>query len=251
MLLVGVAAGCLLMGASINCNAGDIDTKVIGWWTFLDAQNPGKDSSEKGHQLSICGKKNITNGEITLKGGTIKLPKEEQEYLFCIPKIAEKFKFGNDSFSVECWFKSSKIGYTKLVGSRSTIRPLYKKQTGWALGLSKNEGSVIFILNDKDKKMVVAETEINEENWDGKKLNYLVGVRDKAKKELRLYVNGKLVSTTPDTSGDIAGKHARLGLGYDKHTGHFTKGTFAEIKITKDVLSTADVAKKYKTGPSK
>ena len=249
IFILGFVFGCFVIGATINCHATE-DSTVVGWWTFQDAQNPEKDITGGKSKLTICGPVKLKDGEITLKGGTIKLPKDEREYMFLTPRLAEKFQFGQDSFSVECWFKSSTIGYTNLVGSR-TMRPKYPKNVGWNLGISKRTGNINFIVNDQKSKLCIAKCKMNEEDWNGQKLNYLVGVRDVAKKEIRLYVNGKLVSTIPDETDDIASKNARLGIGYDTFAGSFTNGTFAEVKITEGVLSTADVEKNFKAGPAK
>jgi Concanavalin A-like lectin/glucanases superfamily len=244
-ILTAVVGITTLLGVAGGMQAGE----VIANWQFKDAANPGKDSTGiAGHTLKVIGgNPEVKAGEITLHGGTIKMPKEKREYLDCTSK---DFDLNGSSFTVECWFKSPNISYMKLVGTRSTIRPIYKTQVGWVLGLSKGNGSIMFILNDKAKKVSVAKIKIMKSTWDLDELNYLVGVRDLKAKTLKLYVNGELVSTVDDKSGDIS-RDGRLNVGYDLYAGSFVKGTFFEIKISKDVMSAEAIAKQFKAGPAK
>lgn len=242
ILLTGVMAVVLFVAASVNCTAGE----VLGWWTYQDAANPGKDSSANKFNLKVIGDLAPANGEVTLSG-----TKATRMYLK--PKLAEDFKLGKKSFAVEVWFKSAKLSkYNRIVGSRGTIRPMLKdEQVGWALGFTRLAANFIFIVNDSEGNMSLTQIPVVKADWDGKKLNYLVGVRDLEKKELRLYLNGKLVATKVDKSGDIAGKNARLEIGYDAYTGSATNGTYAEVKVSTGALTDAEVAKKFAAGPTK
>lgn len=241
-MFLGVAT---LFCAVSGMHAGE----VIADWQFKDATNPGKDSSAAGNNLKLVGgSPKITAGEMTLKGGpTGGVKRDQREYFTC---TNEAFNLNDTSFTVECWFKSPTVNYMKLVGTRSTIRPIYKNQFGWAIGLDKASGSISFVLNDKDKKVTVAKTKIIDSTWDGDELNYLVGVRDIKAKTLKLYVNGELVATVTDKCGDISRK-GRLDVGFDMYAGYITEGTFAEIKITKGLLTKEEIAKKFKAGPAK
>ena len=244
-ILTAVVGFMALFGVVSEILAGE----VIANWQFKDVANPGKDSSGMtGHTLKVNGANHeIKPGEITFHGGTIKMPKTKRGYMSCTNK---DFDLNDSSFTIECWFKSPDISYMKLVGTRSTIRPQYNDQAGWVLGLSKGNGSIMFILNDKAKKVSVAKIKIMKSTWDLDELNYLVGVRDIKAKTLKLYVNGELVSTVDDKSGDIS-RNGRLNVGYDLYTGSFVKGTFVEIKISKDVMSAEAIAKQFKAGPAK
>ncbi len=237
MLMMLLVVGVIFAGTPIT--AGE----VIGDWQFNDASNPGKDSSTAENELQINGKPIVKNGVITLRGGQWKQPRNEKEFLYNNTKALD---LGNESFSVECWFKSPIISYMKLVGTRNTIRPRYKSQRGWALGLSKGNGSIVFVVSDKQQKVADAGIKIAKSSWDGDEWNYLVGIRDRQTKTVKLYLNGKLAATQSDGCGDVT-RSGKFNIGYDGYAGCMTQGSFREIKITKGVLTANTIAKNYKT----
>ncbi|MCF6175385.1 MAG: beta-N-acetylglucosaminidase domain-containing protein [Victivallaceae bacterium] len=230
--------GMILTGAS-NCIAGD---NVVGHWQFNDAANPGKDSSAAGNDLTINGKPIVKDGAISLRGGTVKLPGAERDFLY---SNSSDFDLGNESFTVECWFKSQAITYMELVGTRSTIRPIYPLQVGWALGISKGKGGIIFVINDNRKNCTWATIKVGKSSWDGDEWNYLVGIRDRKANTIKLYLNGKLVDTKTDGCGDIT-KSKHLRIGYDAYAGWLTEGMLKNIRISKGITSTAEIARHYK-----
>jgi hypothetical protein len=231
--------GLLLVGFSQNTLAGGA---VIGWWQFDDSANAGKDSSLAGNDLMINGNPTVEDGGILLHGGSFSQPKETREFLY---SNSSDFDLGNESFTVECWFKSPMITYMNLVGTRNTIRPGYRGQTGWTLGLSKGKGAIMFVVNDNRQKCTWAGIKISESTWDGDEWNHLVGVRDRAAKTIRLYLNGELVDSKDDLCTDIT-KHQHLKVGIDGYAGCLTEGSLKQIKISKTVLSSQEIAEQYK-----
>jgi hypothetical protein len=183
----------------------------------------------------------VKDGGLFLHGGTVKLPGNKQDYL---SSVSPEFDLGNESFSVECWFKTSKVVYNKLVGTRETIRPQYTSKKGWALGLSKGNGSIMFVVNDNKNKSSCVKASITESSWDGDVLNYLVGVRDQESKNLKLYLNGKLIATEVDETANISNS-GQFSIGLDAYAGSLTEGIVRDIKIRKGVLSEDEIAKAY------
>jgi Concanavalin A-like lectin/glucanases superfamily/Glycosyl hydrolase family 20, domain 2 len=232
--------GLLLVGINYNCMAEE----VIGHWEFGDAANPGQDSSAAGNNLTVNGAPVVNDGTISLRGGTIALPLAERDFLY---SNSSDFELGNESFTVECWFKSPVITYMNLVSTRSTIRPIYTSQSGWSLGLDKSQGAILFVVNDSNNNCTWARVTVPASTWDGDEWNYLVGIRDRANNTVKLYLNNELVDTRTDECGDIT-KTNNLKIGYDAYTGYLTEGTLKNIRISRGVISATEIASRYEAG---
>lgn len=219
----------------------NISDDVVGFWQFNDTTNKVKDSSKFNNDLIANGNLIFTNGTVYMHGGTVKLPRKEQDFLY---SKSTDFDLGTESFTVECWFKSSIIGYHKFAGTRNTIRPGYTSQNGWALGLSAGDGKIMFVVNDKNNNKSYAGINIGESSWDGDEWNYYVGVRDITTKKIRLYINGKLATAVDDTCGDIT-RSSAFTIGYDGYTGALTEGAFGYVKITKGIVSEDTISNEY------
>jgi hypothetical protein len=237
-LMLTMVLGITTMFCAVNgMHAGE----VLGSWQFKDAANIGKDSSGAGNDLKVNGNPIVEDDGLFLHGGTVNLPKDEQDYLY---NTSPEFDLGNESFSVECWFKTSDVVYNKLVGTRETIRPKYSSKKGWALGLSKGKGAIIFVVNDDKNKYSYSKASITESSWDGDVLNYLVGVRDRESKTLKLYLNGELIATEVDETADITNS-GLFSIGLDTYAGSLTEGIIRNVKIQNGVLPETEIAKTY------
>ncbi len=256
LLIINIFTGTLILfsgldhQAKIKLQAENPSLKksytdnVLGHWEFKDSSNPGKDSSRRKNNLVVNGSPQISNKTISLRGGSTSIPKKEQDYLYTESPI---FDLGDDSFSVECWIKTSNITHLELVGTRSTIRPIYPTQIGWALGVSGSKSAIIFLTNDNRGKCTVAKKNLFSSSWDDDDWNYLVGIRDRKAKKLYLYLNGKLVKRKRDRAKILTpSKHLRIG--YDYYSGSLTQGKLKNIRITKKVLSAAAIAQRYRAG---
>jgi len=230
-----------------------IDKDVIGFWRFNDEKNIGKDSSPYGNNAKIVGKPELVKGivgkSLKLHGGKIgggKMINGVREYLY-IPS-ADILNIGENSFTVECWVNLEEIGWDEFVGKRATVREIYSEK-GWAFGIGK-DGRIRFTVDDGKKRNSISVKFIYT-TWRLKKWNYIVGIRDREKKQLRLYVNGKEAGKpVKDTTEDISNK-AQVKIGYDLYGGRFLNGKIDEIKITKKVLPEKEIAQKYEVLISK
>lgn len=217
----------------------ELDDSVVACWKFDDFKKIGKDSSPAKNDLIIKGAAFSEDGALAIRGGIFRVVLENKDY---IHSTSKDFELGNESFTVECWFKTKKVKYDKLVGTRISIRPLYKNLKGWALGLST--GKALFVVNDDKENCSVAEMKLMNSSWDEDVFNYMVGVRDRKSKKLKLYLNGILVSSVDDIAADISsGENLKIGI--DEYAGSVTEGILKNIKIQKKVFSAKEIAEQY------
>ena len=221
---------CFLFSAtSASC------AEIVAQWQFNDASNFGKERF--GLHATVKGKPHLVPGKfgqaISLAGsqGKTQMP---HEYL--IVPHHDKLNFGWRSFSVECWVKTDEIDYSQFIGKRQTARRNYSKK-GWSLGMGKG-GELMFTVDDEKIELGTntAKAHFLSTNWDTYSWNYVVGIRDVEKRELRLYVNGTLVSTITDRTGSIDTPVATV-MGYDAYAGKYMKGLLDGCRISNGVLS--------------
>lgn len=212
---------------------------------FDEPNSPGRIACMKNAKAFIHGSPEFAQGIsgkcLKLKGGSVK-EKKEHDYLE-IPHN-DKLDAKGGSFTVECWIKADDVSYYQFVGKRETVRKIYNTK-GWALGMGKN-GFLRFILDDGKGKSSKSYAEIHflKTNWQFDDWNYLVGVRDSEKKELRLYVNGQEVAKAPDKTDNVS-TPCSLRIGYDQSCGTFMDGLIDEIKLTRKAVSPAYVSDNF------
>ncbi len=227
-------------------------TPPVGFWSFDDTSDISQNNASGGVACKIIGKPEVVDGisgkALYLHGGRFRNSdtgpvllsglREFAEIPFC-----EKLKIGTDSFSVECWVKlDDERVWNQFVGSRATAHPNYRALKGWALGMGK-DGMPKFIIDDGTSTSMAA-AHVAKINWTPNEWNYVVGVRDRSKGEVALYVNGAEVARCKDATNDIAtGKPLYVGM--DSYSGVYLGGAMDELKITGSALSTDEVMARY------
>ena len=161
---------------------------------------------------------------------------------------------GNESFSIELWFKSaggSVDWYLLHKGSHATNS--YEGATGKWFGIqyqknSKNDRLTWAVDDD------VTKTDINVTGATTKYFNnewvHLVCVRDVEEKQLKMYANGILVASGADKTGDI-GTIERMAIG-NCNTAYENgfQGLMDELTIYNEALTAEEVSDHYKQGTS-
>ena len=164
----------------------------------------------------------------------------------------DALELGNESFSIECWFKSaggSVDWYLLHKGSHADNS--YEGATGRWFGIQYQKNSkndrLTWAIDDN-----VTKTDVNVTGATAKFFNdewvHLVCVRNVDAKELRMYANGSLVASGADKTGNI-GTVERMAIG-NCNTAYENgfQGLMDELSIYNEVLTAEEIADHYNTG---
>ena len=159
---------------------------------------------------------------------------------------------GNESFSIEFWFKAeggTVDWYLLHKGSHATTS--YEGATGKWFGIqyqknTKNDRLTWAIDDDKTKTDLNATSATS--NYFNNEWVHLVCVRDVENKELKMYVNGALIGTATDKTGDIGNiENMAIANCNTAYTNGF-QGAMDELSIYKDALTPSEITELYNQG---
>jgi len=161
---------------------------------------------------------------------------------------------GNESFSVEMWFKSAGGAVDwYLIHKGSHVRNTTTGSTGKWFGLQYNKTGN----NDRFTWAIdddIVKTDINvtpgsalfNNQWQ-----HVVAIRDVELKQIRIYVNGVMRASKADGTGNI-GQTENLVIGNTNNPNATPTNAFAgvmdEVTIYKGALSDAEVVENYQKG---
>ncbi|MFA5795509.1 MAG: LamG-like jellyroll fold domain-containing protein, partial [Candidatus Brocadiia bacterium] len=162
--------------------------------------------------------------------------------------------FGQDSFSVECWIKTSTANQAVIIGKRGT--PV-DSSLGWELGLNSDGGSagkpyLAIIMQDWDSELSVAANylqylsagkAINDDKW-----HHIVAYREVDR--IAIYVDGifqnRAYLDNPAGSVDTA---AQMVVGRAAEAAQYYTGKIDELILYKNrVLTESEILSRYERG---
>lgn len=214
----------------------------VAWYTFDDPENPGKDSSPNGYDLTPVGDVAVTNSPV--KGGMLSLPTTTRSYLkYADDDFPAKIPSGTKSFTITCWartrFNSSggpAVAWGEAVtsGSHSTILDI---MGDW------NEYYWRFVTLNSNGAAVQANSMQNalREGSDDLRLHHLAAVYDVSAKKWSLYVDGALSSQAGNANG-CATPASNFYIGHKPSSAtDWFKGDLDEVRIYDIPLTAAQV----------
>ena len=154
----------------------------------------------------------------------------------------------NESFSVEAWIK------TPMVCAQNNNKVFVGKSAGsgnasWWLGCTSTatlSNVATFSVRDANDVAFVVRgtTPINDNQW-----HHIVGIRDAAANNLRVYVDGALQGTMAATyTGDFNTPNP-LTIGYYQNVGGFqTTGNIDEVAVWRKALTQAEITEHRNRG---
>jgi hypothetical protein len=150
--------------------------------------------------------------------------------------------FSDGSFSITYWMKSSGSG---------TMMPVMSKATfddniigaGYQIYMDSN-GKIIFKLQDDSTSSVVSTEDIAVNNGDWE---FIALIRDKSKKELRIYNNGKISQSAIDSTTDISNANMMYIAG-NASGAYFYNGILDDVRIYRNVISDEGIQNLYQDG---
>ncbi|MCR5696270.1 MAG: T9SS type A sorting domain-containing protein [Marinilabiliaceae bacterium] len=157
----------------------------------------------------------------------------------------EKLELGQKSFTISMWINStlttSDDAY--LFHSGSTTNDATAGTSGKWVGIEFKAGKLYFAIDDDVNKTQVALADASpyfDGNW-----HYLVCTRDVSKAILTMYIDGKVVATATDITGDISQtEETVIGNSTVNHNTPY-KGLIDELCIYESAMSAEMVAATY------
>lgn len=166
----------------------------------------------------------------------------------------DAISLGNESFSVEMWFKSSGGNVDwYLIHKGSHVKNTTSGSTGKWFGIQYNKiGSndrLTWAIDDD-----IVKTDINVtpgSTFFNNSWQHVIAIRDVEQKQIRIYINGVLRGTKADGTGNIA-QTENLVIGNTNNpnaepTNAF-RGLIDEVTIYKGVLTDAEIVEHYQRG---
>lgn len=144
--------------------------------------------------------------------------------------------FGNRSFSVAAWLKTTQTG---------TNKALVNKQigTGSGFALRMTNGKLFFQVDRGSSASKTGTSIINNGAW-----HFVVGVRDVESKLIRLYVDGTADGTANDTVVGSTDAAESLAFGARSDGTHQYQGQIDEVRLYKRALTAAEIGELYNDG---
>ena len=154
------------------------------------------------------------------------------------PHLPDFEWLNDDSFSVELWVKTTDCDNSVFFGKHS-------HGPNWWLGCSFNRDLPAFAIRDTvltESVRIVGPTTIGDGEW-----HHLVGVRDAATQENRLYVDGALAaSETVQYTGDFNNTSVlTFGYHFDRY---FANATIDEVAAYNTALTAQEILDHYNAG---
>ncbi len=215
--------------------------------------------------LTDAQKKLVTNLnvlETVEKGGTVKIVFKDQSPNANTAPLGGGLVFAEEAspsgYALDGYLLSSDVGSkinAALSGSKNFTFAAYARLDDF------DSQNVIFAKGDHQVTIKIdgngrLEFFVYRGNWDaiitvdpstaGLKINewaYIVGVRDGA--NLYLYVNGKLVGTATNASGNVSTSTDKLGLGADPSSSRYGRGAYAYAYVLPYAATAEQIKQQY------
>ncbi|MBQ7190960.1 MAG: hypothetical protein IJR99_16270 [Kiritimatiellae bacterium] len=215
----------------------------VAEYTFDDPENPGKDTSGNGYDLTPVGDVTVTDSPI--KGGMLDLTGTVMSYLkYADDAFPAKIPSGTKSFTIACWARplqgtglaGTAVAWGEAVtsGSHSTILDLYG-------GNNDRSWRFVTLNNNNNAVMVSSKQSSLTEGSDDLRMHHLVAVYDTAAETWKLYVDGVLSVSASNKNGcSTPASNFYVGRKPSNNTAWF-RGELDEVRIYDTALNAAQV----------
>jgi len=158
-------------------------------------------------------------------------------------RAADHLNPGAGSLTVECWVLVMGHGWNQFIGKRNTNREIYRS-AGYSIGSDRIGHRWRFTIENAAGPCVSVTAPMKKplHHW-----HHLVGVRDTANREVRLYVDGQLAKSAPDTTGSISSAQP-VRLAWDRMTGFRFWGFLDEVRVWSRARSAEEVSRDHEAG---
>ena len=222
------------------CTTTDI-TDAIAYWDLDEPSGSTlfDDSITTTHDGTCAGDTCPSSVPGTTLGGQFFI--ETDKDVITVASSTEFDLDATDDFSVGAWVKTNQ----DCSGNKVFVGRYHPTNGSWWIGCYPEAGDTgvgfaAFLMKDSEGELATAvgDTQINDGRW-----HYIVGVRDGAADENRIYVDG--ASPDPVTPGITTGTISTgtgLMIGAYIHPGYYFNGTLDEVAIFRTALTDTDMA---------
>lgn len=205
----------------------------IAYFAFDDISNGTTENKIYG-QATAVGTPTLVEGKT---GNAVSLDGTS----YFIQEAYPQIQLGTKDFSIEFWFKSTDDA-AYILHKGSIAADAATGTTGKWIGLEYKNGQLKFAIDDNvTKSEAAAATNCFNGEW-----NYVVLVRDRDAKALKMYVNGSLLAEATDNTGDISDNNEPLSIGnVNVNKNNFFNGVIDELIIYEGAMSAQKVAERY------
>lgn len=154
----------------------------------------------------------------------------------------DKIQLGTRDFSIEMWLRSTDDA-AYILHKGSMAADASAGTSGKWVGLEYKNGDLKFAIDDDASK---SEAKVAAQQCFDGEWHHIVAVRESATKSLKLYLDGRLMAQSTDTTGDISDNDepfiiGNVNVSYD----NLLKGTLDELAIFGGAMSANKVAERY------
>jgi hypothetical protein len=201
---------------------------LVAHWKFDEGSGTSaSDSSGNGHTATLVGGASFVSGR---QGNAVSFDGNDDRVV--VPHAAD-LDFGNGSFTVLLWFKTSEVSQRYLMAKNySPSQPFW----GIAVCGPGVEQGVNGYVHDGSKTSQAPD----KLNYADGQWHYLAFVRDRGALQLRLHMDGARVTTAADASGSVANTAALL-IGDIATPGYKYRGLIDDVKLFNRALSPAEI----------
>lgn len=185
-----------------------------------------------------------------VKGKAINFTAESQSVSECIYEPHyDAMNLPTESFTLEFWYNST-IGNLSTVDAYLFHKGSHAKNadtgaTGKWFGIEYKNGALYFAIDDDVTKTQLAIKNANTYFQGG--WHHMVAIRDTNKKQLYLYIDGKLVGSTTDGTGNIGEVEDMVIGNVNVNFNNAFTGAIDELRIYKGAMTAEGVANSFAT----
>ncbi|MGH3716521.1 MAG: LamG-like jellyroll fold domain-containing protein, partial [Micromonosporaceae bacterium] len=140
----------------------------------------------------------------------------------------------SQSFTFSAW---ARLPQTKPNHAAVVVGQTGAQRSAVELYYSSGYNRWVFVRNETDTLNTTSVMAMSPVNPPGATWTHLVGVYDVVKKHIRLYVNGALVDTNPDTKPWNATGSVKFGAGWYGSFGNYFQGDIDDVRIFDRIVS--------------
>ncbi len=155
--------------------------------------------------------------------------------------------FGSNSFTIELWMNSTAVDKNCYLLNKGVISPNNGSGNWYGIEYKDNKGTkeLRFAIDDNVTKKQI-EVSGADKYFDGE-WHHIVATRDVVNKLLNLYVDGELVASGDDPTGEIISDDEPLIIGDVTAFDNSYNGKLDELSIYRGVMSASKVKEHYES----
>ena len=232
-------------GEAVVAGTMDRVPRPVAWYRFDDPENPGRDSSGNGYDMTVVGTPQIVDSPVVGKWLSLEetTARSGLEYRNGDATCPEKIPSGAESITIAAWARLAAAergvnGSLVFMGAGSPAAATIL-DTNW--GNSGEAVRFVTLTDGNSTLTTVANDGAFIQGSDRQRLHFIVGVYDANAGQMSLYVDGALVENKKSTKKSIS-RHENFMIGCRFGNTSWLKGAcLDEVRVFDVALSKAQI----------